>query len=239
MATVSPATGSGLTENLDFASELLLNRVMNGQLKAQSGRTISPASRAVAADLDAAARSYGVIASNVAAAKPIVDGAQSALTELAAVLEKTRDAMLGAPDAAAVSSLAAEARTEMDALLRASFDGVSPLGSGPGSTRSVTLGPGAGETMTVGGLNLGGGGTAFDTLYNSLDATLTVAPTADAFNDAIAWLANLVARQGAQRNVLTDRYDMLSDLAATLHDASDDQAMTAGGSSSSLLNTVF
>ena len=58
-------------------------------------------------------------------------------------------------------------------------------------------------------------------------------------DDIIAHLYATVATEGAKASLLANRYDTLNDLAANYKVASDNQAVTEGGSPTSLLNHLL
>ncbi len=232
MSFFSTVTASSGDNN--FAAELALNRIMNGQSAPANGHGLNAASRTLAAGLDVTAQRYGVIAANVASAQTLVQGAQDAITELIAQVKNLSDLCAGAQDDPAAQSMAADIKTHIDALLHTEVQGVKVLDS---TGRTVSLGPGGMDTVTVGNANINRGGSKFDALYNVLTSGLTRASAQSLCEDAVNELTAALGTQGAQYKILSNRYAMLQDLIGTCHSASDSQGvMTAGSPTSSLLN---
>ena len=135
-----------LSVNTDFSSELLLNRIMNGQMKTDTGKTVTAGTRSTAAKLDATALSLGVSAAAVGSAKTIAQGTQSALTEVVAQLKSLRDQL--ASPTADKSTIAGTYAANLTALLGTTVDDTVVLGA---TGKNVKLGTSNGEIMTVGG----------------------------------------------------------------------------------------
>lgn len=237
MSSTSPT--SSLSTSNDFAAELLLNRIMNGQLKADSGKTVTAGSRALAARLDTTAQSYGSLSSNVAAAQTLVQGAQDAVTEMISQLKYYTSAISNM-DVADAKALWTDINTNLTALLATVIDDGSgaPLAVLGSTGKAVSLGLGTAETTTVGGLDVASG-TAYSALTSGVSGATATSDIQSLCDDAIDELYGVVTRCGAQANLLANRYDMLNDLATTYHTASDEQATSTGGSASSLLNALL
>ncbi|MBO4334610.1 MAG: hypothetical protein J5846_02085 [Desulfovibrio sp.] len=225
MATSS----SGLVENTDFAAELLLNKVMNGQYRAESGKTLTMAGRINAANLDATAKTYNVSAENIQKGSVIADATQDALTEMIALAKKVQEASLVTTDANALSKLGTEFSNQFAALYDTEVEGVSVLQG----TTGVDLGLGGSVSVGVSGdtdLN------ALSTAIGTMAGGGTISQNLD---DIIAHLYVTVATEGSKASLLGNRYDTLNDLAANYKVASDNQAVTEGGSPTSLLNNLL
>ena len=143
MATSS----SGLVENTDFAAELLLNKVMNGQYRAESGKTLTMAGRINAANLDATAKTYNVSAENIQKGSVIADATQDALTEMIALAKRVQEASLVTTDSNALSKLGTEFSNQFAALYDTEVEGVSVLQG----TTGVDLGLGGSVSVGVSG----------------------------------------------------------------------------------------
>ena len=217
-----------LSVNTDFSSELLLNRIMNGQMKTDTGKTVTAGTRSTAATLDATALSLGVTAAAVGSAKTIAQGTQSALTEVVSQLKSLRDA-LTSPGADA-ATLGGAYKTSLDKLLATTVDGNAVLGA---TGQDVKLGSGTAEKISIGGVNL-----ANKTDFKALYTVLETAPTDTLVDKAITEVNTLIGLEGAKYSLLSNRVDMLNDLTTTYQTASDDQAVSTGGSASSLLNAL-
>ncbi|MBO4300045.1 MAG: hypothetical protein J5861_00425 [Desulfovibrio sp.] len=233
----SLSSAASLATSNDFASELALNRVMNGQTVPESGRGLNAASRALASGLDATALGYGVVAANVASARTLVEGAQDAITELVSQVRHLGDLCAGASSDAMAQSLAASVKQNIDALLQTEVQGVKVLGN---SGRVVSLGLGNSDSMTVGQADINRSGSKFAALYNALTGGLTRASAQGLCEDAVHELTAAIGTQGTQYRILSNRYDMLNDLIGTCHMASDSQSVTTAASPSpSLLNAFL
>ncbi|MBE6440883.1 MAG: hypothetical protein E7022_00920 [Desulfovibrio desulfuricans] len=233
------------TINNDFASELVLNRIMNGQIKSDTGKTVTAAGRVMASRLDATAFANSVTAANVSSGLTFAQGAQDALTELVSKVKKLQELASGAVSDEEARAYSTSLKTDIDAILNTKIDGKSVLGTaaGGGTLPSVNLGLGS-SSLNV-GIDVNASGTKFNALYALLGQTgftravATPGDAADAITDAINELNAAIATVGSQYDTMNNRYQMLNDLNETYHAASDMQAVTAGGSASSLLSRIL
>ncbi|MCR5813545.1 MAG: hypothetical protein K6G15_03490 [Desulfovibrio sp.] len=222
-------TSSGLVENTDFAAELLLNKVMNGQYRAESGKTLTMAGRINASHLDARARSYNVSAENIEKGSVIADATQDVLAEMIALAKKVQEANLSTTDATSLTKLGTEFSNQFSTLYNTVVEGISVLQR----TQGVDLGLG-------GQISVGVSGDADLTALSTAVADLAGgSTTAQNLDDIIAHLYATVAAEGSKASLLGNRYDTLNDLAANYKTASDNQAVTEGGSPTSLLNHLL
>lgn len=218
-----------MTVNTDFASELLLNRIMNGQVKTQSGKTVTAGTRSAAARLDTAALAMGVTSAGVAEGKIIAQGTQNALTEVLSQLKSLSD-ILSDPnvDKTAISSVF---DNNLDTLLATEIEGIAVLAD---TGKSITL-DAAGNTLTVGNADLANA-TAFKALRTALG---TSSPTTQLVEDAIKEVSQMISTQGTTYSLLANRVTMLDDLIGTYKEASTDQGISRGGSASDLLQAII
>ena len=230
----SPITSS-LTQDSDFAAELLLNRIMNGQMQPESGRTVTAANRALASSFDQTAAGYGVLAENVAFGKTIVQGTQNALTELVNQVKSLGKLCSAADSALQAQTLALDIKQNIDDILATKVFGTDVLGN---NGKTIAIGEASSETMDVGQANVNAQGSAFNTLYTSL-SSLTPSSVEPLCSAAVDELYGAIAKQGAQYAVLSNRYDLLNDLASTYHKASDDEAKQQSASQTTLLDVVM
>ena len=230
MATTST---SGLTENTDFAAELLLNKIMNGQYRTTNGNTITMGGRINAAHLDVASRANNAAAGNVAKGVTIVDGTQDALTEVLALAKNAYEAATTTKDSAALAALGTEFSSQLNSLISTTLDGVAVLGT----TTGIDLGAGSGTLSAGVDLTADAGYQALSSAIGSMAAGNTSAAYST-MEKAINGILGLISVAGAQANLLNNRYDMLNDLASSYHTASDHQVVTQGGNATSLLNAL-
>ncbi len=230
MATTST---SGLTENTDFAAELLLNKIMNGQYRTTNGNTITMGGRINAAHLDVASRANNAAAGNVAKGVTIVDGTQDALTEILALAKNAYEAATTTTDSVALKKLGTEYSNQLARLIATTLDGVAVLG---GTT--IDLGAGSGSLSVGVDITADAGYQALVSAISSMAAGDTTAAYS-IMENAIKGVLGLISVAGAQANLLNNRYDMLNDLASSYHTASDHQVVTQGGNATSLLNALL
>ncbi|MBQ7585948.1 MAG: hypothetical protein IJU40_06860 [Desulfovibrionaceae bacterium] len=233
MAT-SNSTLSPIERNTDFAAELLINRVMNGQLETINGKTINAASRLMATRHDATAFSCDVLAENVAWGKTIVQGTQNALTELVDQVKKIRETFSVDDASVRNSDIASSYVDQLNAILQTEVNGLKVL-NGSGTGLDLNIGINSQDFINIGNANVLSG-SAFSTLYTNLSITSgsDYSTISDYCDKAIEELYGAIANQGVKYKILDNRYVMLNDLASSYHDASDDQAVNMGGSMSVL-----
>ena len=231
MAT-SNSTLSPIERNTDFAAELLINRVMNGQLETKNGKTINAASRLMATRHDATAFSCDVLAENVAWGKTIVQGTQNALTELVDQVKKIRETFSVDDASVRNSDIASSYVDQLNAILQTEVNGLQVLSSGTGL--DLNIGINSQDFINIGNADVSSG-PAFSTLrYNLTNGVSGYSTISDDCDKALEELFGAIANQGVKYKILDNRYVMLNDLASSYHDASDDQAVNMGGSMSVL-----
>lgn len=229
MATTS---NTGLVKNTDFSAELLLNKVMNKQYKTQSGNTLTLAGRLNASQLDSAAQRFGVQAENVAKAATFADGVQDNMTELLDLTKQVQSALNSTTDTASLQRLGNSFSSQFDGIVAASIDGAQLLGG----TKAADLGLSSG-TLTLGQSDI-------SKAYSSLTSAIASMANGSAYDPSnldttIAQLNAGIAAEGSKASLLHNRYAALNDLASSYLNASNDQAVTEGGSASSLLNSLL
>ncbi|MBQ7738905.1 MAG: hypothetical protein IJT59_04565 [Desulfovibrionaceae bacterium] len=238
MAT-SNSSLTAVERNTDFAAELLLNRVMNGQLETSKGKTINGATRHMATCHDATAYTYGVLAENVAYGKTIVEGTQNALTELVDQVKKIRNIYSTDDSSVFDPSVTSALKSNIDSLLATEIEGVTVLGN---SGRNLTLGIEGNEQITIGKANVNNSTAhaAFHNFYDELSrlsngtSTSTSTQIRDLCDKAMTDLYGEIATQGQQWNILDNRYTMFNEMVSSYHQFSDEQAVNMGGSMSVL-----
>lgn len=229
---------SGLIENTDFASDLLLNKVMNGQYSATSGKTITVAGRINASSLDAQATKHGVTAENVRKGAVYADAVANGLSEFADIAKRAiqyNASMEGDALKKAASGLVAE----FNALKNMTADDGTKLFDA-GTTPSFDLGQGCG-TVALGIKTASGGIGNLSTALAALSAgtKITATGTANTLALSQSQLLGEITDASAKAALLENRYDSLNDLISSYKSASDDQVVNSGGNSTSLLNNLI
>jgi hypothetical protein len=229
MATTS---NTGLVKNTDFSAELLLNKVMNKQYKTQSGNTLTLAGRLNASQLDSAAQRFGVQAENVAKAATFADGVQDSMTELLDLTKQVQSALNSTTDEDALRRLGTSFTNQFTALVSSSLDNVALLGG----TKSADLGLGSG-TFALGQADIKNAYANLTAAISSMNGGSTSDPAL--LDTTVAQLNAGIAAEGSKATLLHNRYEALNDLASSYLNASNDQAVTEGGSATSLLNSLL
>lgn len=236
-----------------LAAELLLNKIMNGQVKTESGKTVTAGSRAKASELNRQAVAPSIASANVKAGVASAVQIQTLLTEAKTYFENL-DKALADPTAVSANKLAADAIKFMDSFLAQEVDGVKVFAdaTGGGTTpidTEIDIDLGFGDTLTVGGIDYG---TDYVVATTGLSATLTDLKTAtDANLDAtvLAVRTGLEAAiktansnlglTGMQVQTLEGRSAVLDDLSATFTDAASQQFVVGTGGAENLLGNVL
>lgn len=242
---MAPSTNtSSLSYDSDFASELVLNRIMNGQLEPASKKTVTAANRALASDFDATGYSYGVIAENIAVGKTVVEGSQNALTEVMDQVKRLGEICSALDDPGEAQRSAREVWQNIAAIMKTEVGLPNLQGSrvhvfhdASSGPLNVTIGEGSNDVLPVGDIDLDAlaGFNALHTAVNN--GTISSANAMSLCEDAVEDLLGAIANQGAKSQILSNRYDMLNDLISTYHEASDDSSKVIGPSA--LFNTVM
>ncbi|MBQ9537066.1 MAG: hypothetical protein IJU79_04660 [Desulfovibrionaceae bacterium] len=230
MATTS---SSGLVKNTDFSAELLLNKIMNNEYRANSGKTLTIGGRMNAAKLDADAQLFGIDAENVAKNVAIADATQDALEEILSLAQKAQSAAK-LTDTAAQVALGTEYKNQLAELLKATVNGVSILNT----TQTAGLGLGAGQITLGLEMSANDGYKALTSALSAISAG-TGSSAVSVLESAVNQLISTVAVHGSKAALLSNRYDALNDMATAYKDASDAQAVNTGGNATSLLNSLL
>ncbi|MCR4666351.1 MAG: hypothetical protein K5657_03555 [Desulfovibrio sp.] len=227
------ADTTSLVKNTDFAAELLLNKVMNGQYRTENGKTLTMAGRINASKLDSTANTFNVQAENVAKGSTIADATQDALTEVLNLAKSLQNSAASITDSEALKTMAAAYKSELAKLTATEVDGFAVLGG----TTGVDMGLESGELdVGVDVTGLGGYSDLSGAISNMESGTAVTASSLDAI---VSNLYAAVAAAGTKASVLGNRYDTLNDMASSYKNASDSQVVTAGGSPTSLLNSLL
>ncbi|MDR2574229.1 MAG: hypothetical protein LBC94_07825 [Desulfovibrio sp.] len=225
----------------DLAAELILNKIMNGQLKTSTGKTVTAAGRTMAARLSSEGYAAGAAAAAVSSGIGYVQAAQSQTSEMVAKLQEMRNNLAAAADDDAVKAAAAQAETMMTYL--SSELATAKIGNQNlfGST-TLDINAGMGATIGVLGKDVAtdlstlDSAAGFSTLATSGGSTDTAIGAIDA---AIAALNGYIADYAIQYKQLTDRAAVLNDLGAGFDEAAQGQSITATQGASGLLAAML
>ncbi|MBQ7607732.1 MAG: hypothetical protein IJU76_07140 [Desulfovibrionaceae bacterium] len=228
---------SGLVQNTDFSSDLLLNKVMNGQYSATSGKTITLAGRINASQLDTQATKYAVQAENVREGAVYADAVANALSEFADIAKRAGQ-INASMSGEALKEAATGLKAELAELVKTKADNGTDLFGASGPT--VDLGQGAG-TITLGQNSANGGISALSSALSTLaeGSNITATGSGNTLEVAQTKLLGEISDASAKAALLENRYTSLNDLISSYKNASDDQVVNAGGNSTSLLNNLL
>ena len=227
-----------------LTAELLLNKIMNGKLSTESGKTITMGTRAQSSELNQAAIEPSITSANIKAKMTIAIEVQNFLTEAKDYLENLDKEMRSATVETA-NALKTEAAPHIRSLHLKSFDGQT-IFTDDVPVRKIDIDIGLGDTISIGGIDLE---TVLDELINTktgLKATVTDANLATfkkdvgkLTDDALDVINGAIATTSSQIRVMNGRTAILDDLASTYVDAAANQSIVGTGSASGLLNNVL
>ncbi len=217
-----------------LAAELLLNKVMNGQLRSESGTTITAGLRSSANELNREALASSLDAAEVKKGQVVATEYQDAVTELHTYLNNAKASLVGA-DATTEARILAETNayltgmeektigfTDADATTAAAvFDG----------TNSALVSLGGGETFKIGG----------NSTLNTAIAAFTAASGSTSANlDTLLSNVNAeLAATGLQVNLIEGRSALLEDVASTYADVAGEQYAIGANTTNDLLNNIL
>ncbi len=224
MSTISSTTSS-------MASELLLNKIMNGQLETDSGKTVTAGTRSSAAALSNEALTPALESAEVKKGEAYATEFQSHVTEAVNYLTNLQAAVSGAANDTAAAALLTGAKTFLATIQGTTINGVTPLAAA--SPTALTASLGNGQTLTIGGT------AATDLATFTSSAATTKATILTAIQTAITELNESVATTGLQVQTLRGRSALYDDIAATYSDAASQQYITDVSDSTDLLENVL
>lgn len=146
---------------VDFASELMLNKMMNGQVASSNGNTITAGLRSQASALYRDSIEPSIASANVSAAIPDVTETQSAITEAKVYIENLYDNIITG-DYSTVASTISEGVAWLGNFLDTYSKEEDADSATTGATTTVDIG--LGSTYDVGGINL----SSIAALYSQL-----------------------------------------------------------------------
>lgn len=226
-----------------LASELLLNKIMNGQVQTSTGKSITAAGRALSSKLSSNAYEMRVAEKNmvygeglVSAAQNELSGIRDQLTNLKASLLDLRDGGAAGQTPTAIAELgkeAAEVKAQVSAALGSKYNGVAL-----NAATAIELNAGNGMTIKV----LGGGAMALSTVMNALSAIATkgdVATAITAIDSAVEEILGREATYSATIKALQNRQVLLADQGASLDNTAASQSVTGMNGASNLLSAML
>lgn len=211
---------SGITAVNDFEAELLLNKIMNGQVRVDNGRTVSAANRAKSTSLDIQGIEAATKAGDVAAHVPALIEQQSILTNILNVATQLKKELAANP----ATTITGVLLGKLADLVTMSTD--AKLGS---------------QNLDI-GLTLTGSGTPPADGFATTDhaAVLGTAITTEALLDAhIALLGDALAASAADIKIVNNASSLLKDLADSYTQAGSRQTSVSGFGSTGLLNSIL
>jgi len=237
--------------NNNLAAELLLNKIMNGQVQTESGKTVTAGSRSKSSELNRQAIAPSIASANVKAGVATAMEIQTRLTEGKTYLENLDKALADATPAAA-SKLAKDAMEFMNAFATATIEGKLVFRGSELTANQVSVSLGLGtDTLAIGGIDFSAyitAGTTSNLLKDLGDATaattdaelkILVDLVRDALAASIETANSNLGVTGMQVQTLEGRSAILDDVSATYTDAASQQFVVETGGSTNLLNNVL
>lgn len=237
--TVSSTTSS-------LASELLLNKIMNGQVQTSTGKSVTAAGRAVANRLSSTAYELRTAEKNMVYGEGLVSAAQSEVSSLKDQLINMKKNLLDvtnnqAATTADFKSAGVEYKEAMvqyeKALTGAQYNGQNLFGN---TAKSQALNAGNGMTISVLGDKLAGNGTVLTNAKGVTVSNLTTAKSAvDKIDEAISALEGIEAKYGEDIKALQNRQLLLADEGASLDTTAAAQSVASLSGASNLLASML
>lgn len=231
-------SGSGLS------AELLLNKIMNGQVRTESGNTVTIGSRARASELNREALDPSISSANVKAYVGYATAIQSNLSELKGYLENYGKALAGATLTSSVS-LSKNATAHITAVGTTNIDGTPVFGGATAATNGITVDIGLGGSLVLGNYAIATDLTDLQAAITALEAGVaadyeTLADDVQTELDAALEIVNShVGVAGMHATTLQNRSDVLDDMAIAYSDAASQQFVVGTGGAGDLLGNVL
>jgi len=232
----------------NLAAELLLNKIMNGQVQTESGKTVTAGSRMKASELNRQAVAPSIASANVKAGVASAVQIQTLLTEGKNYWENL-DKALADTTLISAQKLAKDAIKFMDTFVASEVEGKTVFGiSAAAGDTTVEIQLGFGDTLGLGGIDFEtdyAGTTGLKKLLDDLvaaddtafDAALLAVRAA--LDTDIAKANSNLGLTGMQIQTLEGRSAVLDDLSATFTDAAAQQFVVGTGGANDLLNNVL
>ncbi len=229
MSNIIDSNSSGL------AAELLLNKVMNGQVKSESGKTITAGLRASSNELNRDALAYSLDAAEVKKGQATAIEYQDAVTEMNEFLSNAKASLVGADDATTARILAETTTylTKMQAkTIGTAADGTTATAVFANTAAPAVVSLGGTESYNIGGNT---------TLNGAINTFVAAADAAD--EDDLTAVLNAssaeLAATGLQVNLIEGRSSLLEDVASTYADVAGEQYAIGADTTTDLLNNIL
>ncbi len=227
----------------NLAAELLLNKIMNGQLDPGTGKTVTSGTRSMSSELRRDAVGPSVASAAVKKSVSTAQEIQTRLTEASDYFQALDKNVAGA-NALSAKRLAEDAQAFITQLNATKVDGKSVFGT---ETIDANLGT-SGDVLKLGNTGLSAAMSGADAGLSGLaalsggstDAEIqTAIDAARTAFDPIIDLANAQIGVGAmQISTLEGRSSVLDTIAGDFAEAANNQFVTNTGSATNLLNNV-
>lgn len=234
-------TVNGATSSL--ASELLLNKIMNGQVKTSTGKTVSAAGRAISSRLGGDAYSARAAESNMAYGEGLASSAQNEVSSIKDQLLKTKQNLLGVlANTAATSADFATAGAAAQGVyknLSATVAGAKYNGQRLLGNTAISLNAGNGmkiDVLPVRGASLV---TPLKAAFSGVNNATAANAALTAINTAIDGLIKQEAVLSDSVKALQNRQLLLADQGANLDNAAASQSLADMGGASNLLSSML
>ncbi len=237
--TVSSTTSS-------LASELLLNKIMNGQVQTSTGKSVTAAGRAVANRLSSTAYELRTAEKNMAYGEGFVTAAQGEVSGLKDQLTSMKKNLMDVVNNQAATGTdfknAGVAAKEAFAQYTAALNGAKYNGQALFSTTTLALNAGNGLTIKVLGDDLKSKTTLMSGLQTAVAGATTAAKVTTALtaiNNAISFLEGYEAKYGEDIKALQNRQLLLADQGASLDSTAAAQSVASLSGASNLLSAML
>lgn len=242
--------GSVSTTSSSLASELLLNKIMNGQVQTSTGQSITAAGRAVANRLSSTAYEMRTAEKNMVYGESLASAAQSEVTGLKDMLISMKKNLIDANNNdGAVKTDFVNMQTALKegfaqysaAMSAAAFNGTKLFAT---AAKTQKLNAGNGLTLSLLGDKLMANATVMTTLKAKLvSASITGKTSAGtaktAIEAAIGVLEGYEAKYGESIKALQNRQILLADEGASLDGTAAAQSVAGLSGASNLLSSML
>ncbi len=226
-----------------LAAELLLNKIQNGQVSTDSGKTVSAGSRVTSTALNLDAAQAAAFVPAVEEGATLAEVNQSKITAARDAVTTLMGSIQSTTDPVALKALGAELTTLIS---DTGMAGKNLKDAAVATTAQIGL---DGGTVNINANETNLSTTALTTAVGKLTA-LTAASTDADIQTALTGLStaaetffqNLIAEEavlGQKAQTLSSRSVLLNDLASTYSDGASNQVLQGAGGASDLLNNVL